>query len=763
MPMLQLDRRRRETSLLAIISLATVVSLRFPLESRPMLIIELVVIGLGFVGLAFALSKGKRRLSAACGVLLVAAPVINAVVSRQLDAAIAMELTGLMFFGAVALALALLNRRLRAMSLVASGFLTLFGTIISDDRYAITTAIIWMAVCVWHLVANHWERIDLCAADNVSRNGSMRPLTVVAAIGLFIVGGLVAKDRFGESDRLEFGFMPTSGGSEWSDPAATHGVGSGDAAIAAKDHAESFGAVESDLFLESTESTLFDMFSDSIGEPKKKNKSERRQGMSSEKVLKTHSRAARSDKGSSAFSTDREPPKKEHRHLKDVAKNALIQWSGPTGIRLAMNRYDTFDGVDWTNEANYGQESFARKKFGDRVWFFDRETVTKTLNSPPNQIARGKLKIIRLETTRLPVPMMSSGIHIKKIDRQDFFGMDDDGSFFMPGREKVPPLTVINVVGLRVMEDELIATVNKPNRARQSPRPESLASSAVDQVDTAVAELVQQWTDQDATTYEKLTTVVQNLRTQFVFDRDTEFTSNLPITEFLKKRRGGDHQFATAAALMARELGLQSRLVTGLYVRPSAVEIAAGHSNVLPRDVHTWVEIRMRDGRWFEIEPTPSFNEPNYEPSWWLASHRFAAQHWATALIVFASASLIYLTRLIWLELFLTVLWWSSVVLKPRRRLAFAMRIVETRAQLLGHSRPIGSPPREWLLHKVTDQETPDSQIKVIVRSFCDLADRLYFGNAEIDVNRAQIQVAHGLVGALPMRTLKKILMESRS
>ena len=79
---------------------------------------------------------------------------------------------------------------------------------------------------------------------------------------LCIVGGLLVRDRFGQSDRLAFGFMPTSGGSKWSDPAARSGIGTGDAAIAAKDHAESFGAVESEIFLESTESTLFDMFND---------------------------------------------------------------------------------------------------------------------------------------------------------------------------------------------------------------------------------------------------------------------------------------------------------------------------------------------------------------------------------------------------------------------------------------------------------------------------------------------------------------------
>ncbi len=755
MTTLQLDRRQRETAVLAIIALITVVYLRLPLEPGPMLMAEVLTIALGFCGFVFALSKNNRRISGACCALLVASPIINAIVSRKFGSPIALELTGLMFFGTVALSLSVLNRRLRAMSLVASGFLALFVTVISDNNQSLWIAILWMTVCVWHLVANHWERIELCAADNVSRSGTMRPLTVAIAVVLFVAGGLIAKDRFGESNRLQAGFMPTSGGSEWSDPAATHGIGSGDAAVAAKDHAESFGAVESDLFLESTDSTLFDMFSDSIGQPKKKNKSERRQGMSSEKVLEAHSNTARSDKGSASFSTDREPPKK-HRHLQDVAKNALVQWEGPTGIRLAMNRYDTYDGVDWTNEARQSQSEFVRKQFGDQVWFFDRNTASKILKSESDQIARGKLKIIRLETTRLAVPMMTSGVHIKKIDRQDFFGLDDDGSFFMPGREKVPPLTVIDVAAMRVLEDELISCVNDEKLADPLPTQKD--------IDLAISELVQAWTDEDQTPYAKLKSIVQHLRTEFTFDRSVEFTPDLQTKQFLEQRRGGDHLFATVAALMAREIGLQSRLVTGLYVRPSAVEIAAGHSNVLPDDVHTWVEIRLDRGRWFEIEPTPTYAEPVYKASWWLTSKRFAAQHWATALVVFGVVTFVYVTRLIWMEFLLKMTWWASFVLGPRRRLALAVRIIEIRAKLLGHSRPTGSPPRDWLLNNVTDQEKPDSQVNVVVRSFCDLADRLYFGNLDTNsVSQGQLQVANGLVGALPMRTLKKTFAENRS
>lgn len=59
MTTLQLDRRQRETAVLAIIALITVVYLRLPLEPGPMLMAEVLTIALGFCGFVFALSKNQ--------------------------------------------------------------------------------------------------------------------------------------------------------------------------------------------------------------------------------------------------------------------------------------------------------------------------------------------------------------------------------------------------------------------------------------------------------------------------------------------------------------------------------------------------------------------------------------------------------------------------------------------------------------------------------------------------------------------------------
>ena len=486
------------------------------------------------------------------------------------------------------------------------------------------------------------------------------------------------------------------------------------------------------------------MFSDSIGQPKKKNIWERRQGMSSEKVLEAHNKTAKSEKGGNSFSTDRMPPER-HLHLKDSVQNAIVQWDGPTGIRLAMKRFDTYDGVDWTNEAVNGNQKLTRKAIGDEVWFFNPNRMEYVFGQKRGIVQHGMLKVIRMDSIRLPVPMMSCGVHIKDIDRQDFYAIHDDGSWFMPGRERVPALTVLHIASLNILEDEFIATLKS--------RPVSR-----DGVPEQLRKLVQQWTADAKTPYAKLRAIVDHLRTEFEFDRGVETQGDIPVEDFLAQRRGGDHLFATTAALMMREIGLRSRLVNGFYVRPSALEIAAGHTNVLPTDVHIWAEVQLSDGRWVEIEPTPGYREPAYRPSLWLSSKRFGARNWPIGLGALIVMGLLYRTRLVWIEWLIFVFWRLSIPLGQRRRLGFAMRIIELRARLLSHARPKASPPRDWLLDDLLLRA--DAALRTQFESFCDVADRVCFGHTDSSQEAAQRKVIDGVVSGLSLRTLRRHLAE---
>ena len=65
------------------------------------------------------------------------------------------------------------------------------------------------------------------------------------------------------------GWFWSSGGDRWSDDFAREGVGDGNQVRAASDIAQSFGPVDSNIFMESDKPTLFDVATDLYGLPRK--------------------------------------------------------------------------------------------------------------------------------------------------------------------------------------------------------------------------------------------------------------------------------------------------------------------------------------------------------------------------------------------------------------------------------------------------------------------------------------------------------------
>ncbi|WP_183097789.1 transglutaminase-like domain-containing protein [Nocardioides pelophilus] len=67
---------------------------------------------------------------------------------------------------------------------------------------------------------------------------------------------------------------------------------------------------------------------------------------------------------------------------------------------------------------------------------------------------------------------------------------------------------------------------------------------------------------------------------------------------------GDDEQYAVAAALMARDLGLPARVVMGFYPDPEAA--ATGDEIAITGDdAHVWIEVKFEDLGWVPFDPTP--------------------------------------------------------------------------------------------------------------------------------------------------------------
>ncbi len=108
----------------------------------------------------------------------------------------------------------------------------------------------------------------------------------------------------------------------------------------------------------------------------------------------------------------------------------------------------------------------------------------------------------------------------------------------------------------------------------------------------------------DASPFRQAVALQDHLRT-FDYDEDVALAHNIDdIESFLVDiKRGYCEQFATAMAVMARTLGLPSRVAIGFAVgttgaRPDEYEVSSRHA-------HAWVEIWMSGFGWVTFEPTP--------------------------------------------------------------------------------------------------------------------------------------------------------------
>ena len=594
--------------------------------------------------------------------------------------------------GAATLVFCSRNPKHSALSVVCSGFLTLFATAISDHSSALYFAVFWVVVCLYWLVANHWERLEVHMAQTVRREHTLRLGTTtlglaIGALAMFAVWGREPATRL-----IQWGFMPTSGGQRWNDPSARSGVGDGDAVVAAKEHAASFGPVESELFLQSDLPSLFDMFDDTLGEISLKRRSEKAMALPNQTPVGEEQKFAQSQKGNAAFSISREPAKTE-RTLKDKNSVAALHWIGPTGVSLSLERFDAFDGVEWSqtplevDQQSQSDRLLVRQEFEKGVWFFRQASLAPT--ALERSIRADAVKFINLESPRIPTPAATSGVHIADVDREDFFEITSDDSWLMPGRESIPAMTVIRLVTREIDGDAVSRAAFPPS--------DNQAMAETEGVKLAAA-LADRWTRGVPRGWIAIQSIVDQLRHDYTFNRESQLDAEDPLHDFLTQKAGGDHLFATAAVVMLRSQGYNARLVTGFYADPKDLDPFAGHTEIGTEDAHVWAEVLADDQVWIPLEPTPGYLPPALYRTLWsrMAGGLWVAAPWA--ILASLISGLLWVTRAIWGEAVCRIAWWFSRPLGEPMRLKILVRLLDWRSRLAGQRRPVGITPRRWFL-----------------------------------------------------------------
>lgn len=635
----------------------------------------------------------------------VLAPCVWEAVARRLGVGDASEILLLACLQNAALVLAAFSHRRRCQqtAVLLASFLVLFALVMGTTRAVFLLAGLYGVLVLWWLMARYWDRVaGARAAINVQRCLPVRSSVLVGTIIAVLAAG-AALGGVGGTTYVLRGFLPTSGGDRWNDPYARAGVGDGDAMVAAREEAMSFGPVESELFLESDMPTLYDMFNEQYGDPPKpKGQRERAIALDSGTVKETHQQTAQTQRSGREFSTLRKQIELHRKPLADRDAPAMLYVVGRVPLHLRLETFDAFDGAVWTRtQGATDLPPPVVEKQGDRTWVAVRPNCAWPILRGTDFHA---VKFINLKTVRVPSPPLLDALHIDRLDQADFFAWTNDGQIEMPGRDHIPQLTVVhlrssgmNLEPLRA-QDFVGSPVGSRGLGRSGPPEGGTASVAA--ATTAAA-----WTRDVPRGWRQVETIVARLRRGFELDGNVRAPQDCldTIAWFLDARRGPDYLFATTAAVMLRSLGYSTRLASGFYARPERFDHRAGQTAVLAEDVHVWTEVCIDGRTWIPIEATPGYAAPRERLTWrqWAAGVARDAAGWAgrhaVLLAVCLSVALAgWFQRVAVLDALGYAAWRLAASGRAEQRVRWTIRLLEWRGWYAGRPRPREATLSSW-------------------------------------------------------------------
>ncbi|QJW97046.1 transglutaminase domain-containing protein [Frigoriglobus tundricola] len=393
--------------------------------------------------------------------------------------------------------------------------------------------------------------------------------------------------------------VPTSGGTGGTDPFARYGVGDGPEETAG-DNARAAGMVETDKMIEDNRNALIDAVSDmSYGPPHKPSKEQERMvaGGPAE-VIQNHGKLPDNRRPSREFDTSRKGPTGA-RKPESRAARGLFEVEGRTPLHVRVIAYDRYDAARgrWVEDRKPPQKRI-EPDGGD--WMrLDR------FKEPADWYGgdeRHRLKVADLKDNLVPTPALLTRFRINKVDKPDYYEWDSDGVLALAGRKRTPPGVIVTT------DCRTLAPARLPESAfGRAPEVGAVPDALRHEIDG----IARAWAGDRPRGWPQIEAVLTKLRTAYALDRAAAVPADhpAPVLWFLtESRRGPDYLFATAAALLLRALDYPTRVCLGYYAAPDAYDPETAHTPVRKTDLHTWAELRISDGHWMVIEPTPGYD-----------------------------------------------------------------------------------------------------------------------------------------------------------
>jgi transglutaminase-like putative cysteine protease len=583
----------------------------------------------------------------------------------------------------------------RSAALLAT-FLAVAASATATDVRIQGIVVLFAGLGACWLMGEHWDSLR----GHLPRvSGKQPPRSWFAGAPLAVVVVPLILPAVGLATWALDGFMPASGGRQWSSPSARSGVGDGDMLVRGLDDIRSFGPIEDAPFVNAEEATLYDMFDDTYNEPVKRSQ-QRAISLPTETFRRPEDPTlAKSNRAGREFSTVRRPGKPSSRRIADLDTPALFYVQGRVPLHLRLETFAGYDGVAWIpEEAPDPIQSLAIDMVHGRPWLRPGLGTYHDFYAPPETHA---IKVARLRSDRVPSPNQLVGVHIDKVDKADFYHWAQPGIVRIDDAS-IPEQTVVH----------LQSRVVDPRRFAQAGScyvggPDGYRHYGDDPQSVRVRSLAESWVAGLPHGLPQIERVVERLRTDYALDPAARATAEggHSVAEFLlETRRGPDYLFASAAVQALRSLGYSARLVSGFHARPSRYDARSGHTPVLAEDVHFWAEVGIGPGHWMSLEPSPGYEllgTPLSLPERLLAAAvaavRAIYRHPVASLAVVAAAAL---------------LWWRRVVVADaldgllvrlrrggddRAALLAAVALLDRRCRRAGLPRPPHTTPPRWL------------------------------------------------------------------
>ena len=343
-------------------------------------------------------------------------------------------------------------------SLISSLFVALFNASVTTSSTVQTLTALYAGGGVVWLTVAYWEMLRgrLIATDK-NRTFSRHWIAggILAAVLLLAAGG---PGENSVASSLQ-GWLPSSGGTGDHDPFARNGVGDGEAVVAGTDNITSFAPIDDAPFLQDDKPSLYDIFDEMYEEAAPPKEQDRSIGLPPEMAsrIKEHL-DTRTEKASREFSTLRQSTERG-RKVDDIRSDALFYVAGRTPLHLRMEVYDLFDGVIWypTPDLDFQPAILMTARDG-RDWADVRRfsQAYECFQGPESHA----IKVVNLDTNRIPAPLHVTGVHIAEVDRADMFGWAQDGIVQLQ-RDRLPALVPIHlsssVLDWTLLEDSTLS------------------------------------------------------------------------------------------------------------------------------------------------------------------------------------------------------------------------------------------------------------------------------------------------------------------